>query len=239
MKAASAAWARSFGAFSPKAQEAYDHCNFSTCCHVPCSLTFTHPWLDLLTSLVYPLLSKGKHLPGPQKCLCWPLTWRTSAHRLRPHEHVLRLWRVFGCLAQGWCPGYGQHYHGCYDPGPYPNILPFYFALSVTRPSLIPSRAARTATKSPDKSPDGSPDHSAVDYHMPSLRSPQHSTALLFNPFGIASSWCSTPQLPAHDGAILRTATSWSTLVNISIFLCDLCDPLLSHLYISARTFSS
>jgi len=48
-----------------------------------------------------------------------------------------------------------------------------YFALSVTHSSLIPSRAARTATQSPDKSPDGSPDHSAVDYHMPLLRSPQ------------------------------------------------------------------
>ena len=29
VKAASAAWARSFGAFSPKAQEAYDRCDFS------------------------------------------------------------------------------------------------------------------------------------------------------------------------------------------------------------------
>jgi len=38
--------------------------------------------------------------------------------------------------------------------GPYPNFPPFYFALSVTRPLLIPSRAARTVTKSPDKSPD-------------------------------------------------------------------------------------
>jgi len=37
----------------------------------------------------------------------------------------------------------------------FPYFLPFYFALSVTRPSLVPSRAARTATKSPDKSPDG------------------------------------------------------------------------------------
>jgi len=43
----------------------------------------------------------------------------------------------------------------CYDPGPLPPIFQlFYFALSVTRPSLVPSRAARTATKSPDKSPD-------------------------------------------------------------------------------------
>ena len=30
VKAESAAWARSFGAFSPKAQEAYDRCDFST-----------------------------------------------------------------------------------------------------------------------------------------------------------------------------------------------------------------
>jgi hypothetical protein len=30
VKAASAAWARSFGAFSPKAQDAYDRCDFST-----------------------------------------------------------------------------------------------------------------------------------------------------------------------------------------------------------------
>jgi hypothetical protein len=33
-KAASAAWARSFGAFSPKAQYAYDRCDFSTSYHV-------------------------------------------------------------------------------------------------------------------------------------------------------------------------------------------------------------
>jgi len=67
-------------------------------------------------------------------------------------------------------------------------FLPFYSMLSVTHSPLIPSRAARTATKSPDKSPDGSPDHSAVRYHMPSLRSPQHSAASLFNPLWTASS---------------------------------------------------
>ena len=33
VKAASAAWARSFGAFSPKAQYAYDRCDFSMSCH--------------------------------------------------------------------------------------------------------------------------------------------------------------------------------------------------------------
>jgi len=37
---------------------------------------------------------------------------------------------------------------------PYPLFPPFYFTLSVTRLSLVPSRAARTVTKSPDKSPD-------------------------------------------------------------------------------------
>ena len=64
---------------------------------------------------------------------------------------------------------------------------PFYFALSVTRSPLVPSRAAQTATKSPDKSLDGSPDHSAVNYHMPSLRSPQYSAASSSIPLWIAS----------------------------------------------------
>ena len=74
---------------------------------------------------------------------------------------------------------------------PYPNFPLFstiYFALLVTRPSLVPSRAARTVTKSPDKSPDGPPDQSAVNYHMPSLRSPQHHDMSSFNPFRPASS---------------------------------------------------
>jgi len=47
VKAASAAWARSFGAFSPKAQEAYDRCDF-----------------NLLASLAYPLLSKERVRTG-------------------------------------------------------------------------------------------------------------------------------------------------------------------------------
>ncbi|KAF8483510.1 terpenoid synthase [Russula ochroleuca] len=46
-KAASAAWARSFGAFSPKAQYAYDRCDF-----------------NLLASLAYPLLSKERVRTG-------------------------------------------------------------------------------------------------------------------------------------------------------------------------------
>ena len=85
---------------------------------------------------------------------------------------------------------------------------PFISVLSVTRSPLIPSRAARTATKSPDKSPDGSPDHSAVRYHMPLLRSPQHSAASPFNLLWIASSLPHHDEPPAHDRAILRTASS-------------------------------
>jgi len=95
--------------------------------------------------------------------------------------------------------------------GPTTNFLLFstiYSALSVTRSPLIPSRAIRTATKSPDKSPDGPPDHSAVRYHMPSFRSPQHSAASPFNLLWIASSLPRHDGLPAHDGAILRTASS-------------------------------
>jgi len=64
-------------------------------------------------------------------------------------------------------------------------FLPFsliYSTLSVTYSPLVSLRTTRTTTRSPDKSPDGSPDHSAVRYHMPSLCSPQHFTASLFNP---------------------------------------------------------
>ena len=59
----------------------------------------------------------------------------------------------------------------CYNPDPYFHFPPTYSALLVTRSPLVPLRAAWTATKPPDKSPDESPDHSAVRYHMPSLRS--------------------------------------------------------------------
>jgi hypothetical protein len=41
VKAASAAWARSFGAFTPKAQEAYDRCDFSKFNHVLYKLTLS------------------------------------------------------------------------------------------------------------------------------------------------------------------------------------------------------
>ena len=114
--------------------------------------------------------------------------------------------------------------------GPTTNFLLFsaiYSALLVTCSPLVPLRAAWTATESPDKSPDGSPDHSAVRYHMPSLRSPQHSAASLFNPLWIASSLPRHDGPPAHDGAILRTANSWWTLLYVTVLFCDSCDPLL------------
>jgi len=79
----------------------------------------------------------------------------------------------------------------CYDPDPYFHFsafLPTCFVLLVTRSPLIPSCATRTTTKPPDKSPDGSLDYSAVNYHMPSLCSPQYSTASPFNPLWTASS---------------------------------------------------
>ncbi|KAI0295705.1 terpenoid synthase [Russula brevipes] len=47
VKAESAAWARSFGAFSPKAQHAYDRCDF-----------------NLLACLAYPLLNKDRARTG-------------------------------------------------------------------------------------------------------------------------------------------------------------------------------
>ena len=102
-----------------------------------------------------------------------------------------------------------------------------YSALSVTRSPLVPLCTARTATKSPDKSPDGSPDHSAVRYHMPSLCSPQHSAVFLFNPLWIASPLPRHDRPPTHDGAILRTASSWWTLLYVTVLFCDSCDLLL------------
>jgi len=62
---------------------------------------------------------------------------------------------VFSCKAFVHIP---DKMHGkllCYDPEPSPQFSTIYFVLSVTRSSLVLSRAARTVTKSPDKSPDG------------------------------------------------------------------------------------
>ena len=129
-----------------------------------------------------------------------------------------------------WMGGW-LHDGKCYDPGPYHQFSfifpPFISALSVTHSPLVPLRATQTATRSPDKSPDGPPDHSALRYHMPSLRSPQHSAVSSFNPLWIASSLPHHDRLPAHDGAILRTASSWWTLLYMTVLFCDSCDPLL------------
>jgi len=113
VKAASAAWARSFGAFSPKAQYAYDRCDFSTCFRVLLQNSPTDLWLDLLASLAYPLLDKGKYPSVLRERRYSPSTLSTPADWLRPHEHVFRLRRVFGCRARGRGPSHGQHYHGC------------------------------------------------------------------------------------------------------------------------------
>lgn len=55
VKAASAAWARSFGAFSKKAQYAYDRCDFSTFCSIDVyQCRRVSQTLDLLASFAYP-----------------------------------------------------------------------------------------------------------------------------------------------------------------------------------------
>jgi len=61
VKAESAAWARSFGAFSPKAQHAYDRCDF-----------------NLLACLAYPLLNKGKRLSGRPRRVLLIVTSKTA-----------------------------------------------------------------------------------------------------------------------------------------------------------------
>ena len=107
-------------------------------------------------------------------------------------EDNLECRAVLGKRCQGAKVKFPYCLRCCYDPEPYPQfsfpVSAIYPALLVTHSLLNPSRTARTATKSLDKSPDGSPDYSAVNYHMPSLRSPQHSAASPFNPLWIASS---------------------------------------------------
>jgi hypothetical protein len=65
VKAESAAWARSFGAFSPKAQDAYDRCDFSKIYRLIQTNSITHFLLDRLACLAYPLHNKGEHLSKP------------------------------------------------------------------------------------------------------------------------------------------------------------------------------
>ena len=88
----------------------------------------------------------------------------------------------------------------------FPLFSTIYSVFSVTRSPLVPLCTTRIATESPDKSPNGSPDYSIVRYHMPSLRSPQHSAVSSSNP--------------------LWTASSWWTLLYVTVLFCDSCDPL-------------
>lgn len=61
VKAASAAWLESFHAFSPKAQKAFNVCDFSELSVISLVLVpLLIEWsLDLLASLAYPLARKG------------------------------------------------------------------------------------------------------------------------------------------------------------------------------------
>lgn len=59
-KEESSAWCESFQAFSPKAQQAFNRCDFSTTKFPPNSQhLFTFQCLGLLASLAYPYLNKG------------------------------------------------------------------------------------------------------------------------------------------------------------------------------------
>ena len=68
VKAESSAWLESFHAFGPKAQKAFNKCDFSKFlranevegrCHAYCSFTISF-FSDLLSSLAYPSASKGQ-----------------------------------------------------------------------------------------------------------------------------------------------------------------------------------
>jgi len=74
----------------------------------------------------------------------------------------------------------------------------------VTCSPLVPSCTAWTIAQSPDKLPDKSLDHSAVNYHMPLLCSPQHHYLTYY---GLPAHDVLSFRLPAHDGAILRLPT--------------------------------
>lgn len=71
-KAESAAWCESFKAFSPKAQNAFNRCDFSKqpflrqTTHIDHLPLFT----DLLASLAFPRLDKGDFFPHPRLWSC-------------------------------------------------------------------------------------------------------------------------------------------------------------------------
>ena len=91
VKAASAAWARSFGAFSSKAQHAYDRCDFRSLFPLFGMLGTNDVYLDLLASLAYPLHDKGNALFDPRHSS--PLTRRID--RLRTGCDLMNMFFVY------------------------------------------------------------------------------------------------------------------------------------------------
>ena len=65
VKRASSRWLESFRAFSPKAQKAFNKCDFSKSFRLVYTsyglLTILYAFVDLLASLAYPLANEGAH----------------------------------------------------------------------------------------------------------------------------------------------------------------------------------
>jgi len=138
------------------------------------------PWRAYLTQPSSPV--SRKHSLSPTSSFSAPIRQRTSREGSYKSITPSASSPIAGTSPQS--QGYQSPSVTILDPHPnFPLFSTIYFTLSITRPSLVPSRAARTATKSPDKSPDRPHDQSAVNYHMPSLRSPQYHDVSLFNPF--------------------------------------------------------
>ena len=120
--------------------------------------------------------------PSPAHRHCLRVTVRVAVSRTVPTSNACHPHVAIACASPFASPS-AVLLRSWALPPIFRHFLPFYSMLSVTRSPLVPSCAARTVTKSPEESPDRSPDHSAVNYHMPSLRSPQHPATSPFNPF--------------------------------------------------------
>ena len=101
----------------------------------------------------------------------------------------------------------------CYDPGPYHQFSLIFHHLFLHSQSLVPHSFPYTLLGlPPNHLTNHLMDHLTIPqsdrYHMPSLRSPQHSAASPFSLLWIANSLPRHDEPPAHDGAILRTAMS-------------------------------
>src|SRR6266702_4208482 len=91
VNAASAAWARSFGAFSPKAQEAYDRCDFSTSSYVySCQFMLTYSQTASQVLRTHCMTRVGVRT-RPHAELCSHSMHSPSTHRLRLDKRALRL----------------------------------------------------------------------------------------------------------------------------------------------------